>query len=219
MRKTMKALSWLVFLAFIGLSSYANWLHGLTPHARTMLAVVPVGFAASVFILEGLISAGKAGRWTFGAIGFVALASGVASYLGLFGMARDSGVPLVQALLLPLAFDGVVLVASMGIRGFSLSHVSLPQRPSRVRRVPARVPADVPMSQGHVPAEVSHTDVRVPEADVPVSRPRTRAKMSDEDMSLVSKLLSEGVPRRDIAERLGVSRKTIDRLASKQVGG
>lgn len=219
MRKAMKAISWLVFLAFIALSSYANWLHGTVPVARFMLAVVPVGFAASVFILEGLISAGKASRSTFAAIGFVAFASGVASYLGLYGMARDSGIGLAQAVLMPLAFDGVVLVASMGIRGFSaVAHVPAPRPVSRPRvpRVKDNVPAvSLPVSED-VPAIEGH----VPEADVPMSLPGatvrdTVPRAVGWDRELAVKLLSEGVPRKDIAQRCGTSRKTIDRLASQ----
>lgn len=200
MRKTMKVISWLVFLGFIALSSYANFLHGADLIAGGMLAVVPVGFAASVFILEGLISAGKASRWTFGAIGAVALASGVASYLGLYGMAIDAGIGRGQAVLMPLAFDGVVLVASMGIRGFSLvAHVPAVPRAKRVR-VPAVVPVTEDKPSG-VPVPVSQPDV-----------PVTRATGWDKD--LARKLLAEGeLSRKDIAARVGCSRKSIDRLA------
>jgi hypothetical protein len=119
MRRLMKSLCWLIFLAFIGLSSFANWEHGTTSISSFMLAVVPVGFAASIFILEGIVAVGKATKWTYLGIIFVAAAAGIASYLGLYGMARDSGIPIVQSALLPLAFDGVVAVASMGIRAFS----------------------------------------------------------------------------------------------------
>lgn len=200
MRKTMKVISWLVFLAFIALSSYANFLHGRSLVAGGMLAVVPVGFAASVFILEGLISAGKESRWTFGAIGAVALASGVASYMGLYGMAIDAEISRGQALLMPLAFDGVVLVASMGIRGFSLSQVSVPVRVPRARRVPVRVPTDVPA--------VSQADV--PHVPTVVSRP---GKAREWDRDKARRLLAEGRTRKEIAELCGVSRKSIDRLA------
>lgn len=208
MRKTMKVISWLVFLGFIALSGYANYLHGRSMIAGGMLAVVPVGFAASVFILEGLISAGKAHRATFGAIFFVALASGVASYLGLYGMAIDSGISRAQSLLLPLSFDGVVLVASMGIRGFSLTPAPKVSR-SRPVRVPADVPTGVPVSQGHVPA--------LSQADVPPDPPVSRAGW---DRDLARKLLSEGqLSRADIAARVGCSRKSIDRLAAKVSDG
>lgn len=215
MRKTMKIISWLVFLGFIALSSYANYLHGDSLVAGGMLAVVPVGFAASVFILEGLISAGRSSRWTFAAIGFVALASGVASYLGLYGMAIDAGIGRAQAVLMPLAFDGVVLVASMGIRGFSLTHV-----PPRVPRVkPARVPAPVPVAVDTVPA-VSLPDVPASSGHVPtVTSPRGPGR-DTWDKALARKLLAEGVlSHRDIAERVGCSRKSVDRLAQTLAPG
>lgn len=202
MRKTMKVISWLVFLAFIALSSYANYLHGDSLIAGGMLAVVPVGFAASVFILEGLISAQRASRWTFGGIGAVALASGVASYLGLYGMAIDAGIGRGQSVLMPLAFDGVVLVASMGIRGFSLSHV--PARVPRVRRpsVPATV-TPVSVSQPDVPVKVS----RVPSGDMAEKVAKARA------------LVAEGRDKADVAETMGISIRTLNRYLKDQVDG
>lgn len=214
MRKTMKVISWLVFLAFIALSSYANYLHGESMIAGGMLAVVPVGFAASVFILEGLISAGKASRWTFAGIGAVALASGVASYLGLYGMAIDAGIGRGQSVLMPLAFDGVVLVASMGIRGFSLTHVPPAVRVTRVKR--ERVPDRV--SQPDVPAATR----TVPDPDLsPVTEAKPSRVKWDKDKART--LLAEGRPRKEVAELCGVSRKTIDRfadsLSTEQVDG
>lgn len=197
MRKAMRSISWLVFLAFIGLSSYANYLHGSTPHARIMLAVVPVGFAASVFIFEGLITQGRVSWWTFGAIGFVALASGVASYLGLFGMARDSGVPLVQSLLLPLSFDGVVLVSSMGIRGFSL-HVPAP-RPRATRTAAARPAPDAPQ------------DTTGTEASAPMSRPLSAPVPQDDRVAKALAMLAEGRDKADVAETIGCTVRTLNR--------
>jgi len=193
MRKVMKTVCWLVFLAFIGLSSFANWEHGTTRISSFMLAVVPVGFAASVFILEGLISAQKASRSTFAAIGFVALASGVASYLGLFGMARDAGIPLVQAALLPLSFDGVVLVASMGIRGFSPAHV--PTRPRSVSRTKAAA----------VPAAANPVTAAVPEVSGPNDK-RDKA----------FRMLAEGRDKSDVAQTVGVSVRTLNRWITQK---
>lgn len=115
----MKLVSWLVFLTFVGLSAFANYQHGQDRLAGFLLAIVPVGFAVVVFIVEALHAAGRATGWLYLGAGLVGGGAGVASYLGLFGMARDHGVQLVPALLLPLAFDGVVAVASMGIRGFA----------------------------------------------------------------------------------------------------
>lgn len=192
MRKAMKGISWLVFLAFIALSSFANWMHGATFHAQIMLAVVPVGFAAAVFLFEGMSAAGKTQLWQTVGVGFVALCAGVASYLGLFGMARDNGIPIVQAALLPLAYDGVVAVASMAIRAFSVVPASV--RPP-VRRAPVRVPASVPDITEDKPAIES----------APVSR---TAKW---DKDKAAALLAEGRDRADIAETLGISTKTLGR--------
>lgn len=201
MRKVMKGICWLVFLAFIGLSSFANWEHGTTRISSFMLAVVPVGFAASIFILEGIVAAGKASRWAYAGIIFVASAAGVASYLGLYGMARDSGIPVVQSALLPLAFDGVVAVASMGIRAFSLSHV--PAAPRTPRRKAVSAPQDT-VSQP--------TEARVP-ATEPVSR---AAVPADGQRDKAFAMIDEGRDKKDVAETVGVSVRTLNRWLSQR---
>lgn len=114
----MKAFAWFVFLAFVGISSTANYFHGDDRTAGLLLATVPVGFAVVVFLLEGLHAKGKATRAVTALLAVVAGGAGIASYLGLYGMAREHGVQQVPALLLPLAFDGVVAVASLTIRAF-----------------------------------------------------------------------------------------------------
>jgi hypothetical protein len=141
----MRLISWLVFLAFIGLSAFANYAHGQDALAGFLLAIVPVGFAVVVFLYEALHAAGRVTRLTTAAAVVVGGGAGVASYLGLFGMAREHGVQLVPALLLPLAFDGVVAVASMGIRGFAFLLVPPAVAPAEERSpIPASVPHDVP---------------------------------------------------------------------------
>lgn len=210
----MKGVCWLVFLAFIGLSSFANWEHGTTRISAFMLAVVPVGFAASIFILEGIVSAGKATKWSYAGIIFVAAAAGIASYLGLYGMARESDIPLVQSALLPLAFDGVVAVASMGIRAFSVIHPATENAPEYGITQP--IEPDVDWN-----AELASIE-DMPEAPVspaPVlqheepSAPRVpRAPRASWDARLVAEMILDGAKTPEITDATGAKRASIDRL-------
>lgn len=218
----MQTSCWLVFLIFIGLSSFANWEHGNTRISSFMLAVVPVGFAASIFILEGIVSVGKATAWTYAGIAFVAAAAGVASYLGLYGMARESGIPIVQSSLLPLAFDGVVAVASMGIRAFSIPHTEEISPPSvtdwdeEMKMLAAsaeRTKNTPPEWSGPV---ASLHDVGESEAafrgDTPLAR-KERAPRSSWDVRKVAEMLLAEERQADIISATGIGRSTLGRYS------
>jgi hypothetical protein len=64
-----------------------------------------------------LVSRGHHLGWAAGlAITMVATGAGVASYVGLFGFAREHGATRGVAALIPIAFDGVVLAMSLAMR-------------------------------------------------------------------------------------------------------
>lgn len=203
----MQTSCWLVFLIFIGLSSFANWEHGNTPISSFMLAVVPVGFAASIFILEGIVSVGKATRWTYAGIAFVAAAAGVASYIGLYGMARESGIPIVQSSLLPLAFDGVVAVASMGIRAFSVPHAE------ELSPTPSPLVEAYPTEQRETSTEESVEEI-VEEAPAVSAPPRKeRSPRSSWDVRKVAEMLLAEERQGDIISATGIGRSTLGRYS------
>ena len=121
----MKVVAWFVFLAFIGVSAVANFLHGEDRLGGALMAVVPVGFAAVIFLLEALVARGKGSLPLYAAAIVVGGGAGIASYVGLATMALDHKVPAFVAYLLPLAYDGVVMVASLAIRGLGADHRSV----------------------------------------------------------------------------------------------
>jgi hypothetical protein len=122
----MKGIAWTVFLTFIGISATANFLHGDDRLAGGLMAVVPIGFAAVMFLVESMAARQKGSTGLYLAAGVVALGAGVASYAGLVTMALDHKVPGIVAYLLPLAYDGVVVVASLSIRGAGSVHMTKP---------------------------------------------------------------------------------------------
>ncbi len=221
MRVLMKLICWAVFLTFIALSSFANWEHGSTFHASFMLAVVPVGFAATVFILEGILSAGKGGWMTYTGVTFVAAAAGIASYIGLYGMARDNGIGVTQAALMPLAFDGVVAVASMGVRAFSTpladKAVRLDDaRPATPRKVVAASTAKTSVDQRKdlpelgeaapsmplpAPPSIVHPPARRAR---PAAKPSTARRSASPDRELAVKRVLAGESASEVARSLGI---------------
>lgn len=113
--------AWSIFLTFVGISAVANYLHGADALAGFLMAMAPIGFAATMAILETIVIKVS---WTSRlAMAIVATGSGVASYIGLYSLARDHHVHQVNAALLPLAFDGVVLASSLAIRSLSVAKV------------------------------------------------------------------------------------------------
>lgn len=218
MNRPMKAVSWLVFLTFIGLSSFANWEHGTTRISSFMLAVVPVGFAASIFILEGIVSAGKATIWSYAGITFVAAAAGIASYLGLYGMARDSGIPIVQSALLPLAFDGVVAVASMGIRAFSSPALVAPVPVEEVLQQTEELLQELEKESAPAPEEIPVEDrrrIREEASATAAGYPSRRsAPRSSWDARKVADMLLDGAKTPEIVEVTGAGRASVDRFRS-----
>jgi hypothetical protein len=153
----VKAMAWGVFLAFILVSAAANFAHGDDRLAGALMAVVPIGFAAVITLLENMVARGK-GSWPlYVAAGVVGLGAGVASYVGLMTMALDHKVPGPVAVLLPLAYDGVVAVASLAIRSLGSDHTDLVQ-PDRVSThqnpsTPAQEMAQDPARRGAQAAE------------------------------------------------------------------
>jgi hypothetical protein len=112
-----KVASWLIFTTWVGASAAANYAHGDNVAASLLMASAPVGFAATTGILEMLVSKGvKIGWSAIVAMVMVATVAGVASYIGLVGLATESGITGVAPWLLPIGFDGVVLAASLAIR-------------------------------------------------------------------------------------------------------
>lgn len=167
----MKIMAWGVFLMFIAVSAAANFAHGDDKLAGALMAVVPVGFAAVITLLENMVARGK-GSWPlFIAAGVVGLGAGVASYVGLATMALDHEVPKVVAFLLPLAYDGVVAVASLAIRSLGSDHADLgdpaqvshhqnqglPAPVSVHQLAPAVFTASPVHTPGPVPADPVHT--------------------------------------------------------------
>jgi len=124
----MKAIAWTVFVSFIAISATANFMHGQDRLGGAMMAVIPVGFAATIFLVESMISKGHRSRWAFLAAGVVGTGAGIASYVGLYTMAMDHGVPQAVAALLPLAYDGVVAVASLAIRAGGTEQTRAPEQ-------------------------------------------------------------------------------------------
>lgn len=120
-RKRKKFAAWLIFLTFVGISAVANYLHGADALAGFLMAMAPIGFAATMAMLETIVVKVS---WTSRlAMAVVATGSGVASYIGLYSLAREHHVSKPVAILLPLAFDGVVLASSLAIRSLSVAKV------------------------------------------------------------------------------------------------
>lgn len=106
-----------IFVTWVGISALANYAHGQDPAIGLLMAAAPVGFAAVTFVLEMLVSRGHRLGWVAGlAMVMVAAGAGVASYVGLFGLAREHGATRLVAGLIPIAFDGVVLAMSLAMR-------------------------------------------------------------------------------------------------------
>lgn len=106
-----------IFVTWVGISALANYAHGQDPAIGLLMAAAPVGFAAVTFVLEMLVSRGHSLGWVAGlAMVMVAAGAGVASYVGLFGLAREHGATKLVAGLIPIAFDGVVLAMSLAMR-------------------------------------------------------------------------------------------------------
>lgn len=160
----MKIMAWGVFLVFIAVSAAANFMHGDDKLAGALMAVVPVGFAAVITLLENMVARGK-GSWPlYWAAGVVGVGAGVASYVGLATMALDHNVHPVVALLLPLAYDGVVAVASLAIRSLGDDHKEQAPPP------PVNKPTAVTPPAVHTaPVPVVHTTQAAPvNTDQPV---------------------------------------------------
>lgn len=158
-----------------------------------MIALVhAVGLDGLVYVGINSCRTGGRGAWVRGIIcviygGGMSLAFNAASY-------STSGVlpGWVIAMSMPVSLVLAVIAGHGAVKD------STPDVPvSRPR--PVRVPASVPTVRG-TPAVMSH----------PGSTPRV-AKEWDRDKA--TRLLSEGRPRKEIAELCGVSRKSIDRLA------
>jgi hypothetical protein len=140
----MKIMAWGVFLVFIAVSAAANFAHGDDRLAGALMAVVPVGFAAVITLLENMVARGK-GSWPlYAAAGVVGLGAGVASYVGLATMALAHDVHPVVAFLLPLAYDGVVAVASLAIRSLGSDHTDLSDPAQEIAHQPAQWVAQTP---------------------------------------------------------------------------
>lgn len=204
MQKIMYAASWIVFALFVGLSCTANWMHGDGWAASSMLAVVPIGFAASVFIYEGLIAAGRSAFrqywWQHLVFGALCGATGFASYMGLLGMEEDHGIDGIHKWAIPLAFDGVVAVSSIGIRAFAPTHIPVLTRP----RVPRAVPSHPAVVSRDVPAVVS--------ASVPQDKPVVSRRDKDSDLrDKAFRMLAEGRDKRDVAAAVGRDVRTLNR--------
>lgn len=106
-----------IFVTWVGISALANYAHGQDWLIGLLMAAAPVGFAAVTFVLEMLVSRGHKLGWVAGlAMVMVAAGAGVASYVGLFGLAREHGAAKPVAVLIPIAFDGVVLAMSLAMR-------------------------------------------------------------------------------------------------------
>jgi hypothetical protein len=134
----MRAIAWIVFLSFIAVSAAANYLHGEDALAGFLMAVVPIGFAAVIFLVESLVSRRKGGKALYFAAGVVGAGAGVASYVGLATMAIDHNIHPVVSYLLPLAYDGVVAVASLAIRGLAPDHEPVQTGPDHVDHEPVQ---------------------------------------------------------------------------------
>lgn len=227
MRFVMKLVCWAVFLVFIGLSSFANWEHGHTFHAKFMLAVVPVGFAATVFILEAISSNGRATRLTYAGVMFVATAAGVASYIGLYGMAIDNQIGRAQALLMPLAFDGVVAVASMGIRAFTAEPIGKKTDQPAADQLKQSAPKKVKSTTGSQPAPSTTPELQEhpalaltapPPASPLVSTPKRRTRPDAPKVGrsgnpqrglAVKRVMVGGETAAAVAKSLGLSTRSV----------
>lgn len=117
-----KAAAWTIFLTWVGISAAANYAHGTDAVSGALMAMAPIGFAATTGLLETLWAKGLQLGWPSAlAMIMVATAAGVASYVGLSGLAIEHGMSSLVAYLSPVAFDGVVLASSLAVR--ALGHV------------------------------------------------------------------------------------------------
>lgn len=172
--------------------------------------VHPVAIDMLIYIGIRAISASK--RWE----GWLATSYGVVMSL-VFNAVSYAHVPMppwVMAFAMPVSLILAVLVVGhdVVVKAEDVPEVVPARVPRRRVHVPAVV-SDVPMSD--VPAVVSNVPtpaMSLPSSDVPARKSRV---VWDKDLAV--KLLSEGqLSHKDIADRVGCDRKTIDRLAARQ---
>lgn len=173
---------------------------GNTP---AIAALHPIG-------LDGLIFVGLRNLKRAPAAGWIAAGYGAVMSLA-FNAASYAHVPMpwwLMAATMPLAMVLGFVVIHAGHRDRPADVPAVPVPRPRPVRVPATVPpADVPAS---VPVPAVPTLTVVPDTDSPAV-PSSRKEW---DKEKARTLLSEGRPRREIAELCGVTRKSIDRLAA-----
>lgn len=207
----MKAIAWIVFLTFIGISATANFLHGDDRLAGGLMAVVPIGFAAVMFLVESMAARQKGSKALYIAAGVVALGAGVASYAGLVTMALDHKVPGLVAYLLPLAYDGVVVVASLAIRGAGSVHQTKPvvvlnSEMNTAMNTPANEQMNTDESvQVNTPEPTVHDDV--PAAQVedehPISEPvNSEMNTPDDEPVNTEPTVQMNTPKKPAAKRV-----------------
>jgi uncharacterized protein YjeT (DUF2065 family) len=159
----VKTVAWVVYLTFIGLSVVGNILHsGNDPISMFLGGILPVALALATFLIEHGPRNVPGNSLRLAGTAVVAAGCAVVSFLHLYGLTRDHGGTILESVLTPLAFDGIMLVASLTIKGYShtaqVRRVHVPRRsawvyPAPGYRVLTLVPA-VPGTQEHaVPAE------------------------------------------------------------------
>lgn len=154
----------------------------------------------------------------YGGLILVALLTGIVSYEHLSGLLAARGQSGLVAFIGPLAIDGIMAMATMGLV------LTAARRVSQDIETPVRVPTPVPVraDTGQVPDTtpvpvspvVSPAPARTPVLSVVPGRdtkvkPARRARGWDKDNAAL--LLSEGRTREYIARTLRVSTKTLSR--------
>lgn len=223
------ALPWAAFTLGAAGSLAANLLdaveavhraaHGLPVHVAELsaalffAAVVPV---ALLLVVEMLIRSGttKDGLAVVMWVGAAAVALGAAvmSFGHMFKVMEALGQPPLFAALMPLAVDGLMLVASVALaRAGRAATVpeAVPADVPDADEVPESVPADVPPVAAPVPAPVPEAESVPAVAEVVPSMPdlRTAGDVNESARAYVRAALDEGRPvvGRELADLFGKS--------------
>jgi Protein of unknown function (DUF2637)/Winged helix-turn-helix DNA-binding len=204
--RTGRHLAWTALVVALGASVAAN-VASAQPHwgPRLSASVAPVLVVIAAALLES-VSLRIARRWQrllyAGALSLIVAGAFVTSYEHQRSLLIAYGNAALSATLLPLSIDALIIMASV-----SLSVAADQRRADAVAPPVAPVaPAPVAPPAPWKPATVNGTPARAPQQQP--RRPRTGASEADFRNGFYA---DPRVPAPVLAERLGVSRKTVER--------